>query len=79
MLLTDAWDIWQVPVEGGAAVNLTVNGKKDAIRYQRRFALEPRDERDDGHRPVEAAVLPRLRRVDEEGGHRAPGPGQARA
>ena len=28
-------------VEGGAAVNLTVNGKKDAIRYQRRFALEP--------------------------------------
>ena len=37
VLLTDDWDIWQVPVDGGAAVNLTVNGTKDAIRYQRRF------------------------------------------
>src|SRR5436190_1800480 len=48
VLLTDAWDVWQVSSEGGPAVNLTVNGKKDAIRYQRRFALEPRDERDNG-------------------------------
>ena len=48
VLLTDAWDIWKVPVEGGAAVNLTVNGKKEGIRYQQRFALEPPDARDDG-------------------------------
>ncbi|HVD90792.1 MAG TPA: prolyl oligopeptidase family serine peptidase [Vicinamibacterales bacterium] len=48
VLLTDAWDIWQVPVEGGQAVNLTVNGKKDGIRYQQRFALEPPSERADG-------------------------------
>lgn len=48
VLLTDAWDIWQVPVDGGLAVNLTVNGKKDAIRYQQRFALEPPSERANG-------------------------------
>ena len=46
VLLTDNWDIWQVPVDGGTAVNLTVNGRKDAIRYQHRFALEPPQERD---------------------------------
>jgi dipeptidyl aminopeptidase/acylaminoacyl peptidase len=48
VLLTDAWDIWKVPVDGGAAVNLTGNGKKDGIRYQQRFALEPPDARDRG-------------------------------
>ena len=48
VLLTDAWDIWKVPVDGGAAVNLTVNGKKDGIRYQQRFALEPPELRDRG-------------------------------
>ena len=37
----DNWDIWQVPVAGGAAVNLTVNGRKDSIRYQHRYPLEP--------------------------------------
>src|SRR5260221_667028 len=39
VLLTDAWDIWLVPSDGGHAVNLTGNGKKAGIRYQRRFAL----------------------------------------
>jgi len=48
VLISDNWDIWQVPVEGGAAVNLTVNGKKDQIRYQQRFALEPLEQRDEG-------------------------------
>ena len=48
VLLTDAWDIWKVPVEGGGAVNLTGNGRKDGIRYQQRFAVEPPDERDEG-------------------------------
>ena len=55
VLLTDAWDVWKVPVGGGAAVNLTVNGKKDAIRYQQRFAIESPDDRDEGidlSRPV---------------------------
>jgi dipeptidyl aminopeptidase/acylaminoacyl peptidase len=37
VLISDRWDIWKVPVAvGETAVNLTVNGKKDAIRYQNR-------------------------------------------
>ncbi len=37
VLLSDRWDIWKVPVAAGEApVNLTVNGKKDQIRYQNR-------------------------------------------
>lgn len=48
VLISDNWDIWQVPVDGGAAVNLTVNGRKDQIRYQRRVAFETAEEREDG-------------------------------
>jgi len=48
VLLSDAWDIWKVPVEGGSATNLTVNGRKDSIRYQQRYALEPPEDRDNG-------------------------------
>ena len=48
VLLTDAWDVWAVPVSGGQATNLTVNGKKDGIRYQQRFATEAREDRDEG-------------------------------
>ena len=45
---------------------------KDAIRYRGRIALEPIEERDDGIDLIEAAILHRLRRMDEEGWHRAP-------
>ncbi|MGH9410038.1 MAG: S9 family peptidase, partial [Vicinamibacterales bacterium] len=48
VLLSDAWDVWAVPVDGGAAVNLTVNGRKDQIRYQQRFLTEPREDRSEG-------------------------------
>ena len=48
VLLNDNWDIWQVPVSGGQAVNLTGNGRKDQIRYTRRFALEPPQDRAKG-------------------------------
>ena len=48
VLVTDNWDIWQVAVAGGQAINLTGNGRKDQIRYQRRFALEPPRERNQG-------------------------------
>ncbi|MGZ8845448.1 MAG: S9 family peptidase [Pyrinomonadaceae bacterium] len=41
VLLSDNWDIWQVPVSGGPAVNLTVNGKTDQIRYRRPLILDP--------------------------------------
>ena len=48
VLLTDAWDVWAVPVNGGQATNLTTNGKKDAVRYQQRFATESRQDRSEG-------------------------------
>ena len=48
VLINDNWDIWQVPVDGGKAVNLTVNGKKDQIRHRSRIALEPIQDRDEG-------------------------------
>ena len=40
VLLSDGFDVWKVPVRGGAAVNLTVDGKKNQIRYQRLYAFE---------------------------------------
>ncbi len=43
VLLSDGWDIWSVPVSGaGQAVNLTVNGAKDKLRY-RRLRLDPEE------------------------------------
>jgi dipeptidyl aminopeptidase/acylaminoacyl peptidase len=35
VLLSDDWDIWQVPIDGGAAINLTVSGRKDQVRHRR--------------------------------------------
>ena len=35
VLLSDNWDIWQLPVHGdGPGKNLTVDGRKDGIRYR---------------------------------------------
>src|SRR5262249_43615876 len=42
--LSDGWDVWNVPVHGGPGVNLTLDGRKDSIRYRRRFVLD-RDEK----------------------------------
>jgi dipeptidyl aminopeptidase/acylaminoacyl peptidase len=41
LLLSDNWDIWQVPVTGGTATNLTVNGRKEQLRYRRPYILDP--------------------------------------
>lgn len=51
ILASDGWDIWQLPTEDSKMVkgklqgltlqNLTVNGKKDQIRYTNRFRLDP--------------------------------------
>ncbi|TAK19342.1 MAG: S9 family peptidase [Acidobacteria bacterium] len=42
LILSDGWDMWKVPADGsGAAVNLTVNGKKSQIRYRQRLRLDP--------------------------------------
>lgn len=41
VLLTDGWDVWKVPTRGtGVATNLTIDGKKNQIRYQRLYAFE---------------------------------------
>jgi dipeptidyl aminopeptidase/acylaminoacyl peptidase len=52
VLLTDGWDIWKAPVHGGAGVNLTVNGKKDKIRYRTRYRLDPDEKGIDLSQPI---------------------------
>ena len=41
VLVSDGFDVWKIPTKGGTAVNLTVDGKKNQIRYQRLYAFEP--------------------------------------
>jgi len=44
LFVRDNWDLWRLPTTTvGAAVNLTVNGKTDQIRYQSRVLSDPRD------------------------------------
>jgi len=43
ILLYDNWDVWNIPVHGGEGENLTLNGKKEGIRYRRRFRLDPEE------------------------------------
>ena len=52
VLLSDDWDIWNVPAHGGMGKNLTVNGKHENIRYQRRFRLDPEEKGIDLSKPV---------------------------
>jgi dipeptidyl aminopeptidase/acylaminoacyl peptidase len=44
VMLSDGWDVWMVPVSSGRAVNLTVDGRENGTRYQRRLFAHP-DER----------------------------------
>ncbi len=42
VILSDDWDMWKVSIDGSSpAVNLTVNGKKDQIRYRQRLRVDP--------------------------------------
>ncbi|WP_395009652.1 prolyl oligopeptidase family serine peptidase [Undibacterium sp.] len=43
VLLSDGWDIWKLPADGGKAVQVTNDGKRDQVRYQRRFVLDPNE------------------------------------
>lgn len=43
VFLSDNWDVWRVPVAGGEAINMTVNGKADSIRYNRLTNLDPEE------------------------------------
>jgi dienelactone hydrolase len=52
VLLSDNWDIWQVPVTGGPAVNLTGNGRTDQIRYRRPQILDPEQRGYDLSKPL---------------------------
>jgi dipeptidyl aminopeptidase/acylaminoacyl peptidase len=42
VLVSDNWDVWKVPVKSGAAVNLTGDGRKNQIRYQRLYQFDSR-------------------------------------
>ncbi len=52
VLLSDGWDVWNVPAHGGSATNLTVNGKKEQIRYRGRYRLDPDEKGIDLAKPV---------------------------
>jgi dipeptidyl aminopeptidase/acylaminoacyl peptidase len=56
VLISDGWDIWNIPVRGGQAVNLTVNGKKDGIRYRNRYQLDPDEKGVDLNAPIYLGV-----------------------
>ena len=57
MLLSDNWDYWNVPVHGGAATNLTVNGKRDKIHYLGRIRLDPDEKGADLEKPLYYRVI----------------------
>lgn len=58
VLLYDNWDIWKVPALGeGEAVNLTVNGKKEQIRYQRRYRIDPKEKGIDLTSPIYIRIM----------------------
>jgi acetyl esterase/lipase len=52
VLLSDNWDIWKVAADASSAVNLTVNGRKDQVRYERPPILNPDDHGYDLSKPL---------------------------
>lgn len=59
ILLSDGWDIWQIPTDlkdakgkALAAINLTQNGKRDGIRYEQRYSLDPEEKGIDLKKPI---------------------------
>lgn len=53
LFVRDNWDVWRLPVTGGgAALNVTGNGRRDGIRYQARVGAPPRERGLDVSRPV---------------------------
>lgn len=52
VFLSDNWDIWQVAADGSGATNLTVNGKKEQVRYRRPYILNPDDHGYDLSKPL---------------------------
>ncbi len=56
VLLSDGWDIWKVPVNGGQPVNLTRNGTRDQLRYRRIFRLDAEERGYDFSKPLYVSV-----------------------
>ena len=52
VILRDNWDLWRVPVAGGAAINLTGNGRTTKTRYEARVGAMPRERGIDLARPL---------------------------
>lgn len=52
VLITDLWDVWQIPVSGaGKAVNLTQDGAATKTRYQMRYTTDPEEKGFDLSKP----------------------------
>jgi dienelactone hydrolase len=52
VLLSDNWDIWKIAADGTSAVNLTVNGRKEQIRYRRPDVLNVDQHGYDFNKPI---------------------------
>jgi hypothetical protein len=59
VLLSDGWDVWQVPARGGPGKNLTRDGKKEGIRYRGavQFLSDPDVRGFDQEKPVYVTML----------------------
>ncbi|MBC3873236.1 prolyl oligopeptidase family serine peptidase [Undibacterium flavidum] len=51
VLLSDGWDVWKMAVDGSKAVQVTNDGKRDQVRYQRRITLDPNEKGIDLSKP----------------------------
>lgn len=52
VLLSDLWDVWGVPSAGGEGVNITLDGRKEQIKYQRRIILDYEEKGIDLSKPL---------------------------
>ncbi|MFH0992339.1 MAG: prolyl oligopeptidase family serine peptidase [bacterium] len=57
VLISDGWDIWNIPVHGGTSVNLTVDGRQNKIRYLNRYVLDPEEKGIDLSKPIYISML----------------------
>jgi dipeptidyl aminopeptidase/acylaminoacyl peptidase len=59
VLLSDGWDVWQVPARGGPGNNLTLDGKKAGIRYRGavQFLSDPDVRGFDLEKPIYVTML----------------------
>jgi len=58
ILLSDRWDVWKVSADASTpAANLTVNGRKDSLRYRSRVRIDPEEKGIDLNKPQHFSVL----------------------